>query len=50
MAQATALILDSTDPADPGCPLSRRVLEGKRTIGRCVLPPTICTDLVGRNP
>src|SRR5262249_60137883 len=27
MAQATAPILDSTEPADPKCPLSRRVLE-----------------------
>ena len=31
MAQATAPILDSTEPADPECPLLRRVLEGKRT-------------------
>ena len=32
MAQTTAPILDSThNSAAPGCPRSRRVLEGKRT-------------------
>src|SRR3974377_2066906 len=32
MAQATAPILDSTYPAESGCPRSQRVLEGKRTL------------------
>jgi hypothetical protein len=31
MAQATALILDSTGAAERGCLRSRRVLEDKRT-------------------